>query len=259
MTVTTLPPSRMIGLTCVAADESPGTRLRVRFLDRRLFAAVSAILVSLTACQGEEVPASAAGMIVHVLDSALTAPSWNPMADSVNTYRIAVATRGRGDTIVDVLAPLPTVVGDSAIVGVQLVRDDGEAGRALFRWSPSRPGLETWPVPTDAWYVYEDIVPSPDGRYFAYVGSDDSGTVAIVRELGTGAEVIRGGAGGGCDCDVDLNHARWFAPDSFEIAVAHTATDRGWLLLAGRASTPRVSVSRLGSEPDWHQRPPSRP
>jgi hypothetical protein len=106
------------------------------------------------------------------------------------------------------------------------------------------------------WPYYHDVVLSPDGRYIAYVADEDSGTVGVIRALGTGGEIVRAGAGGGCDCDVDLNHARWFAPDSFEIAVAHTHTGGGWQVIAGRASTKTTSVTRVATEPQWHEQPP---
>ncbi|HEX9607561.1 MAG TPA: hypothetical protein VF962_10045, partial [Gemmatimonadaceae bacterium] len=78
------------------------------------------------------------------------------------------------------------------------------------------------------------------------------GTYGIVRDLKTGQIVIRGPGGGGCDCDEDFNHARWFAPDSFEVAVAHTNTGGGWQRLSGVASARRIHVDTLSDEPDWH-------
>jgi hypothetical protein len=168
------------------------------------------------------------------------------------TYRVEVRDGTRRDTLNDVLEPLPIVVGDSLIMGLRLNRD--HAARVLFRFRVSSSALEVWSLPSDVWDVYHDIVVSPNGQYFAYVGMGDSGTVAVVREVGTNVEIARGASGGGCECDVDLNHARWFAPDSFEIAVAHTHTDPGgWKLVAGRASERRASVSTLRQEPEWHR------
>jgi len=97
---------------------------------------------------------------------------------------------------------------------------------------------------------------SPDGRYLAYVGEDTTpanpGTYAVVRDLRSGAIVVKGPGGGGCDCDEDYNHARWFPPDSFEIAVAHNSSGGGWQRLSGKASASRVHVDTLSDEPDWH-------
>src|SRR5437763_889438 len=78
------------------------------------------------------------------------------------------------------------------------------------------------------------------------------GTYGIVRDLKTGAIVVRGPGGGGCDCDEDFNHARWFPPDSFEIAVAHSNSGGGWQRFSGKASASRVHVDTLSDEPDWH-------
>jgi hypothetical protein len=217
-----------------------------------------AVSMSSAACAARDTaPPLAAAM--RVVDSA-EAPGWNAMEDASTIYR--VETRGtRGVRLVDsVLAPLPIVVGDSALVGLRLsvsgVGDESEGERRLFRLHLASGRLEMWPAPTDAWYVAFDIVPSPDGRYIAYVADDTGGgrgTHAAVRELATGALVVQGPGGGGCDCDVDMNHARWFAPDSFEIAVAHVADDRGgWQPVARRASARRFRTDTLSKEPSWH-------
>jgi WD40 repeat protein len=220
------------------------------------YATLSATVLTLVTASCSS-PNSAADLTitqVRVIDSALTAPSWNLMADSVVAYRIAVGTPTSQDTLTDVLTPLPILVGDSILIGLRLSRSSEDAAhRHLFRRRLSPERLETWPLPSDVWSFYNDVAVSPDGRYFAYVAGGDSGTVALVRELETGREILRGGAGGGCDCDVDKNHARWFAPDSFEIAVAHIHTERGWQIVAGRASTRSLSVTAVENEPEWHR------
>ena len=81
---------------------------------------------------------------------------------------------------------------------------------------------------------------------------ENPGTYAVVRSLANGEIVARGPGGGGCDCDEDFNHARWFPPDSFEIAVAHTNTKGGWERVSGKASARRIHVDTLTDEPDWH-------
>jgi hypothetical protein len=73
----------------------------------------------------------------------------------------------------------------------------------------------------------------------------------VVRDLQSGAVLIKGPGGGGCNCDEDFNHARWFPPDSFEIAVAHTNRKAGWQRVSGRVSTRRIHVDTLADEPDW--------
>jgi hypothetical protein len=115
--------------------------------------------------------------------------------------------------------------------------------------------VETGPVPADVWPSYQDVLISPDGRYIAYVGEDTlpthPGTYGVVRDLSTNEVVIKGPGNGGCDCDEDFNHARWFAPDSFEIAVAHTARNSIWQRISGKASARRFRVDTLTDEPDW--------
>lgn len=81
---------------------------------------------------------------------------------------------------------------------------------------------------------------------------ENPGTYAVVRDLKSGQIVVKGPGGGGCDCDEDFNHARWFAPDSFEIAVAHTNRKAGWQRVSGKASAARMHVDTLADEPDWH-------
>jgi hypothetical protein len=104
--------------------------------------------------------------------------------------------------------------------------------------------------------MFHDIVPSLDGRYFAYVAEDTTlsaqGAYAVVREIGTGRLVFSSTTRGGCDCDVDMNHARWLAPDSFEIAISLIDEPGGWEIVAGRASLRRFHVDRVPKEPVWH-------
>ena len=192
---------------------------------------------------------------LRVLDSTYT-QSWEPMEDTGIVYRIEVLTPHGADTIRNVIPPAPVVVGDSLVIGLLQVSEDSSAPeRRVFRLRPGQ-RVETTPIPDDVWTFYRDILISPDGRYIAYVADDttlaNTGTRGMVRDLATGEIVIKGPAGGGCDCDVDLNHARWFPPDSFEIAVAHTGTESGWQRLSGRASTRRFRVDTLREEPDWH-------
>ena len=222
-------------------------------------ASILAALVALgvASCSSANPPVAETRANLRVIDSAQTAPSWNLTADSVITYRIEVPTpRGR-DTLIDVVTPLPILIGDSLVVGLRIAtKSEDEAERRLFRFRISSGDLDIWPLPPDVWGYYNDVVPSPDGRYLAYVADSDSGTVGVVRELETGREILRGGRGGGCDCDVDLNHARWFPPDSFEIAVAHRDTQGDWHIIAGRASTRSLTVTRVAKEPGWHAQPP---
>ena len=193
---------------------------------------------------------------IRVIDSAYT-ESWQPMEDTGTVYRIEVVSPLGADTIRNVIPPAPVLVGDTLVIGLlQLSEDSSTPQRLIFRLRLGTHRVETSPIPDDVWSSYQDVLVSPDGRYLAYVGEDTTpanpGTYGIVRELKTGAVVMKGPGGGGCDCDEDFNHARWFAPDSFEIAVAHSNTSGGWQRLSGKASASRIHVDTLSDEPDWH-------
>jgi len=193
---------------------------------------------------------------IQVIDSAYT-ESWEPMEDTGTVYRIAVISPRGADTIRNVIPPAPIVVGDTLVVGLMQVSEDSSTPqRQIFRLRLGQHRIETSPLPEDVWPSYQDVLISPDGRYLAYVGEDTTpanpGTYAIVRDLKTRAIVVRGPGAGGCDCDEDFNHARWFPPDSFEIAVAHSSSGGGWQRFSGKASASRVHVDTLRDEPDWH-------
>jgi hypothetical protein len=193
---------------------------------------------------------------IRVIDSTYT-ESWQPMEDTGTVYRIEVISPLGADTIRNVIPPAPVLVGDTLVIGLlQFSEDSSTPQRQIFRLRLGTHRVATSPLPGDVWSSYQDILVSPDGRYLAYVGEDTTpanpGTYGIVRELKTGAIVMKGPGGGGCDCDEDFNHARWFAPDSFEIAVAHSNTSGGWQRLSGKASASRIHVDTLSDEPDWH-------
>jgi hypothetical protein len=193
---------------------------------------------------------------IRVLDSTST-QSWEVMEDTGTVYRIEVMSPLGADTIRNVIPPAPVVVGDSIVLGlVQLSEDSSTPRRHVFRLRLGQHQIETSPLPEDVWGSYRDVLISPDGRYIAYVGEDTAptnpGTFGIVRDLANREVVIKGPGRGGCDCDEDFNHARWFAPDSFEIAVAHTNRNSGWQRISGKASARRIHVDTLRDEPDWH-------
>ena len=215
-----------------------------------LVAAAGAVVWS-GACTNEGDESSAR---IRILDSTYT-QSWEPLEDTGTVYRIEVLSPLGGDTIRNVIPPAPVVVGDSLVIGLlQLSEDSSMPRRQIFRLRLGQHHVETSPIPADVWASYKDVLVSPDGRYIAYVGEDTtsagSGTYGIVRELTTRGVVAKGPGGGGCDCDEDLNYARWFAPDSFEIAVAHTGST--WQRISGKASTRSRHVDTLRREPDWH-------
>jgi hypothetical protein len=193
---------------------------------------------------------------IRVIDSTYT-ESWEPMEDTGTVYRIEITSPLGADTVRNVIPPAPIVVGDSLVIGLlQFSEDSSTPQRQIFRLRLGQHRIETEPIPADVWSSYQDVLVSPDGRFIAYVGEDTTpanpGTYAIVRDLKSGQIVVKGPGGGGCDCDEDYNHARWFAPDSFEIAVAHSNTGGAWQRLSGKASASRVHVDTLTDEPDWH-------
>ena len=221
---------------------------------RVLLILVGSIAVALSgACNGDN---DRSATRIRVIDSTYT-QSWQPMEDTGTVYRIEVVSPLGADTIRNVIPPAPILVGDSLVIGLlQISEDSSTPQRKIFRLRLGTHLVETGPIPDDVWSSYQDLLVSPDGRFVAYVGEDTTpanpGTYGIVRDLKTGAIVMRGPGGGGCDCDEDFNHARWFAPDSFEIAVAHTNSSGGWERWSGKASASRVHVDTLSDEPDWH-------
>jgi len=209
------------------------------------------------ACTAQKIPPRSV-VVLRVVDSS-TAPPWNPMDDSTTVYRLDVHAPSMSRQVDSVISPLPIPVGDTAVIGLRLsvrTTPDTDATRRLFSLNVATGRVDSWALPPDVWYVAYDVLPSPNGKYYAYVGEDSiprRGTMAIVRELRTGRVVVRGPAGGGCECDVDMNHVRWFAPDSFEIAVVHSELPNdGWLLIRGRASSGRFRVDTIATEPRWH-------
>jgi hypothetical protein len=190
-----------------------------------------------------------------VIDSTY-APSWDATEDSGLVFRVEIDAPAGMDTVSDVIAPFPIAVADTLVVGLIQVSEDSSAPqRKIFRLRLPEHAVETRPLPHDVWAFFEDFVFSPDGRYAAYVGEDplpgQTGTFAVVRDLLTNEVVVRGPTGGGCDCDIDSNYARWIPPDSFEIAVSHANTGAGWQRVSGRSSTRRVHIDTLRNEPEW--------
>lgn len=202
------------------------------------------------ACARQQ-PIAEQPVTLNRLDSARTEKSWLPAGDSLWVYRVEVRRGNRADTIPNIIDPQPFVVDDDRVAGLQLVpKDTGQSGRSIFIYSASDRTTRTWPLPDDVWYLYHDVMLSPDARYVAYVAD---GWFPIVREIATNRIVLRDTTdGGGCECDFDRNHARWVNADSVEIAIGHSIKEPyGWLLLAGRPSTRAVHVKMLDQRPDW--------
>lgn len=211
--------------------------------------------MTLSGCGGGDSGDYRAVVSVNVLDS-LYSPSWDPLEDSTVVYRVEISSPYGADTLSGVVPPSPIVVGDSVVVGLLQVAEDSSAPRRrIFRLQLAGHRVETSALPADVWQSFQDIMVSPDGRYVAYVGEEPSPaparTYAIVREIATGTIIARGPAGRGCDCDEDTNHARWAAPDSFEIAVSREALGKGWERVAGNSTTRKIHIDTLAAEPRW--------
>jgi hypothetical protein len=173
------------------------------------------------------------------------------MDDSLAVYRVAISHGRITDTLDDVIGPWPVTIGDSVLLGLRLSRADST--RQVFEHRPETHTLLTHALPSDLYANFTDVSLSPDGRFVAYV-ADDDGPRAVVRVL-DGPILLRGSVQAGCDCDVDLNHARWVTADSFEIAVVNRANERDgppWILAAGNVRSRRLSESPLSNEPTWH-------
>ena len=213
------------------------------------------IAIVALACHSERAKSAAARVAWHVVDSTWVTP-WDETTDSAAVYRVAITGPALADTLTDVLPPWPVIVGDSAVLGFRKMQ--GASDREMFRWSIPTKRMRTEPLPDDVLGDYNDVMISPGGQYVAYVAKQESsGAYGVVRDLRSHRLLWRGPTAAGCDCDIDLSHARWVSPDSFEIAVVSTSNDRGWAISSGSASAGRARLKYSATEPEWHagQRP----
>jgi hypothetical protein len=189
----------------------------------------------------------------HVVDSTWVTP-WDETTDSAAVYRVAITGLAHVDTLTDILPPWPVIVGDSAVWGFRKMH--GVSDRELFRWSIPEKRMLAEPLPDDVLGNYNDVMISPAGQYVAYVAKQErGGAYGVVRELQSHRTLWRGPTAAGCACDIDLSHARWVTPDSFEIAVVSTSDDRGWAISSGSAAAGRASLVYSPAEPEWHSGP----
>ena len=194
----------------------------------------------------------------RIVDSSSVWSWWDPMVDSATVYRVRVNRGADSVDINDVIGPLPQIVGRDTVLGLRLRRNGSDADRELFRMVLPNPHLTTWPLPNDVFSNFADVSIAPDGAYIAYVAdAGDAMPEARLRRFPDGPVVMRGPHAAGCDCDVDLSHARWVSKDSFEIAVTNRAaagdSASEWLLTAGRVNPVRQHTSGLRDEPTWHE------
>lgn len=194
----------------------------------------------------------------RILDSSSVGVWWDPMADSATVYRVRVYRGADSVDVDDVIGPLPQSVGRDTVLGLRLRRDGSDANRALFRVVLPDHRLATWPLPSAVFSNFADVSIAPDGEYIAYVAyAGNAMPEALVRRFPDGPVVVRGTRAAGCECDVDLSHARWVSRDSFEIAVINRAASGDsapeWLLTAGRVKPARQHTTGLRNEPTWHE------
>lgn len=187
----------------------------------------------------------------RVLDSTWIAP-WDETTDSLAAYRIEVHSASGTDTLQEVLPPWP-IASDSTIWGLR--RLPGQADRELFHWIGAHRPLATWSLPGDVLSGFNDVMLSPSGEYLAYVGRDNEHIYAAVAARPFRASIWRSQPVSGCDCDVDLSHARWVTADSFEIAVVSTADQRGWAIFQGSVAHRQATRHYEPTEPRWHSSP----
>jgi hypothetical protein len=183
-----------------------------------------------------------------ITDSVLT-DTWDLMGEH-HVYQVRLILRSRTAIVRGVVQPLPIVIGDSVIAGVRQSPASGE--RELFLWNGRSSRPRFYAVPDDVWAFFTDLAIAPDGSHLAYVGMDKrSGAIyAAVRRWPAGDLVVRGPDHPNCDCDVDLNHARWVGPDSFEIAVP--GPGRRYTRFSGNPRARALHQDTLSQEPQWH-------
>ena len=215
--------------------------MRVRSATLPLFAVAAALI---TSCSPRS-PALSWGVIGHTFVSA-------EFADSIVVSTIEVTAPSFRDTIRNVLAPMPLLIGDSAIVGIAW--DTTTASRQFFRVAKENHRVEFLKAPGDLSPYFADVSIGPDGRYLLYLGVDPVAYErVIVRRWPNGAVVVRSPSTPSCDCDGDLHHAHWVSADSFEFATQIDAIR--WERIAGSVSSGRLQVDTVRGEPDWHRAP----
>jgi len=189
-----------------------------------------------------------------VIDSVRSKAWWSD-DDSMFTYLFEVRTAASLDTLRDVVPPLPTIVGDTLVIGLAL-DDKAATGRTVVVFDVRRRQIQQQRLPADAWPGQFDFAISPDGDHLLYVGELSAPKypyreAAVIRRRSSGEVVLTGPPWRSCECDSDLHHARWVTADSFEIATGATE-GRGWERLSGSVSHRSVHTDTLTAEPKWH-------
>jgi len=189
-----------------------------------------------------------------VIDSVRSKAWWSD-DDSMFTYLFEVRTAASLDTLRDVVPPLPTIVGDTLVIGLAL-DDKAATGRTIIVFDVRRRQIQQQQLPADAWPGQFDFAVSPDGDHLLYVGELSApkyayGEAAVIRRRSSGEVVLTGPEWRPCECDSDLHHARWVTADSFEIATGAIEAE-GWERLSGSVSRRSLHTDTLAAEPKWH-------
>ena len=190
----------------------------------RLFAL--AALVSAAACRGDARHAETAiaryttareGARTPVTVALVDSIPWENDLTSGTLHRVAVSSRGRTDTIVDVrTSQLPAVLDDTVVVGLRYAE---ETVQGAFEYVPASRALRTVALPSD---LYDLSTPrfAPDGRHLAYLGRDSThrGYAVVVAWPSVGV-VYRGPAVPLLATDAGVDELAWNDARRFTLVI----------------------------------------
>src|SRR2546427_4771478 len=89
-----------------------------------------ALIAAPQACQSADRHSAATIVQAAVVDS-VRRKAWWSNDDSMFAYLFEIRTTGARDTVRNVIAPLPTIAGDTVVIGLT-VDDTAEHGRSIF-------------------------------------------------------------------------------------------------------------------------------
>jgi len=209
----------------------------------------STIVLTAACASGRPQPDTTETLRLTPIDSAWSQHPWNAMADGIYTYRIEVASSTHRDTLSNVISPMPFLAGPSMVVGFLL--DTVAEDRVSFRYEAGSRRPKRASLPSDIRYNFHDVALSPDGNYLLYLASDSVGNEwTSVRHWPDGEIVFTGPRQAACECDVDLHHARWISPDSFQVATRVGRPE--WAVLTATLPGSGFHIDTVSGEPAWH-------
>lgn len=203
------------------------------------------IAVPLRAAAAGETPASAdarsavAAVTVRLVDPYEVQDAMDQTLHRVEVRgaRIDARIETRIDTVPDVLAEeLPTVVGDTAVLGLAFARDGTPA--YMFRWNVRRRTLARLPVHADLRSGMSGVAVSPDGRWIAYASFDGAlGAWAVVRPFPDGEPARRSARVEVLATDGRLAGAEWRDARTPIVHIGEVAGAQRWVSLRGDTRT----------------------